>query len=302
MIGLWLFLYLAWLVRNLGLLTIEERSWSTLFLVLPLLMLPLTARLRRHRPELFHGWPTRIAGLLALVSSLVLARLLMLDFWDTKRTGASLLVALLGLGLQWVMLARPEKSGGVGLWLWIAFWEYTGSWHMALPGLGAGLGACLIAFERFPKQAWPKGSKHTLRIWPAFLLLGLTLPKPAWDFLLEPTWANAFAAFALGVALAHLAVFRSLGERLPSPLLLATTAILFVLYPSSQAWAWDLLLGLVPGRSWPRLPRPLPVVQLSAAFLVGLLVSFALHANAGRPLLKHLVWPGGGMAKVCGFR
>ena len=298
MIALWLFLYLAWLVRNLGLLTLEERSWSTFFLVLPLLVLPLTARLRRQRPEWFHGWPTRIAGLIALASSLVLARLLLLDFWDTKRVGASVLLALLGLGLQWVMLARPEPLGGLRLWLWIAFWEFAGAWHPALTPLGAGLGACLLAFDLFPRQPWPHSSRYALRVWPALFLLGLTLPKPAWDFLLEPTWAQAFSAFALGVAFAHLAFLRGLGEKIPSALLLGAMAVLFVIYPSSIAWVWALLLGILGGWSLPRLPRPLPVVQVSAAFLLGLLLSFLLHANAGRPLLKHFVWLGGGSART----
>lgn len=294
MIALWLFLYLAWLVRNLGILSIEERSWSTFCLVLPLLALPFTARLRRLRPELFHGWPTRIAGLVALISSLLLARMLSLDFWDTKRTGASLLVALLGLGLQWVMLARPEKSGGISLWLWIAFWEYAGAWHPSFTPLGAGLGAGLVAFDLFPKQPWPPTSQRTVRVWPALLLLGLALPKPAWDFLLEPTWAPAFAAFALGVALTHLAPLRNLGEKLSSTLLLGGMAILFVAYSSAFPWAWALALGGLTGWIWVRLPRPLPAAQLSAAFLLGLLLSFVLHANAGRPLLKHFIWLGGG--------
>lgn len=294
MIALWLFLYLAWLVRNLGILTIEERSWSTFFLVLPLLLLPATAWLRRKRAGFFLGWPARLAGLGALVSSLLLARLLLLDFWDTKRVGASVLLAMLGLGLQWVMLARPEPLGGLRLWLWIAFWEYAGAWHSFLTPLGAGMGACLLAFDLFPRQPWPHPSRHVLRVWPTMLLLGLTLPKPAWDFLLEPTWAQAFAAFALGVALAHLAFLRGLGEKIPSALLLSAMAVLFVVYPSSFAWAWALLLGILAGWSLPRLPRPLPVVHLSAAFLLGLLLSFLLHANAGRPLLKHFVWLGGG--------
>lgn len=296
MIALWLFLYLAWLVQNLGLLTVEGRSWSTFFLVLPLLVLPLAARLRARRPEFFHGWSTRVAGLVAAASALFLARLLSLDFWDTKRTGASLLVALLGLGLQWVMLARPEKTGGLGLWLWIAFWEYAGAWHPALTPLGAGLGAALVAFDVLPKQTVSRGPQRSLGIWPVFLLLGLTLPKPAWDFLLEPTWAEAFAAFAVGMGLAQTTPLRSLGDRLPSFLLAGFLALLFVFYPTAYTWAWALVLGVIAGWNWLRLSRPLPMVQVSAAFLLGLLLSFLLHANAGRPVLKHFVWPRGGAA------
>lgn len=297
MMALWLFLYVAWLVRNLGLLGLEERSWSTLLLLLPLLILPATARVRRLRPELFHGWPTRIAGLLALVASLILARLLSLDFWDTRQVAASALLAVMGLGLQWVMLARPEKTGGVRLWLWIAFWEYAGAWHPALTLLGAGLGAFLAAYQFLPRQPEPLSARVPVQAWPAMFLLGLTLPKPAWDFLLEPAWARAFAAFALGVALTHAGRLRTWGERLPSGVLFGAIGALFALYVSALVSVWALALGLAAGWIWPRLPRPLPAVKLTAAFLVGLLLSFVLHANAGRPLLRHLIWPGGGLSR-----
>lgn len=296
MIALWLFLYLAWLIRNLGLLTVEARSWSSVFLVLALVVLPGTAWLRKRRPEWFHGWPTRAAGLVALASALLLTRWLSLDFWDTKRTGASILVALLGLGLQWVMLARPEKTSGFAVWLWIAFWDYAGGWHFALTPLGAGLGACLAAFEWLPRQPVSRGPQRGIGIWPAMLLLGLTLPKPAWDYLLDPTWAVSFAAFALGMGLAQLAGLRRLGERLPSLALLGFIAVLFVAYPSAYAWLWALILGLTAGWMWMRLPRPLPILRVTVAFGLGLLLSFVLHANAGRPLLKHIIWPGGGSA------
>jgi hypothetical protein len=38
----------------------------------------------------------------------------------------------------------------------------------------------------------------------------------------------------------------------------------------------------------------LPILPLTSAFLAGLVLSFALHANAGRPVLRHFVWLGGG--------
>lgn len=297
MMAIWLFLYVAWLVRNLGLMGLEGRSWSTLFLVLPLVLLPLTARLRRLRPELFHGWPTRIAGLAALAASVILARLLSLDFWDTRQPGASALLALLGLGLQWVALARPERTGGLRLWLWIAFWEYAGAWHPALTLLGAGLGAFLAAFQLLPRQPEPMSVRTPVGAWPAMLLLGLALPKPAWDFLLEPAWARAFAAFALAVALTHTQRLRAWGERLPSGALFGLLGFLFACYLSALVSLWAFVLGLSAGWLWARLPRPLPAAKLTAAFLLGLLLSFLLHANAGRPLLRHLVWPGGGISR-----
>jgi len=300
-IALWLFLYLAWLLRTLGMLTVEGRSWSTFFLLLPLLLLPISIQARKRWPRAFEGWALRIAGIAALVGALCLARLLSLDFWDTKRAGASALVALVGLGLQWVMLARPEASEGPGLWIWIAFWEYTGAWHPALPPLGAGLGACLTAFGAFAPQPAPVVPTRPMRVWPALLLLGLALPKPSWDFLLEPTWAMAFSAFAFGAAVSHLYWIQRIGSKISERYLLVALAAFFVLYPSSRSALWALLLGLFGGWIWARLPRPLPVLRLSMAFLAGLILSFALHANAGRPGLRHFVWLGGGSARVPWF-
>jgi len=299
--ALWLFLYLACLTRLVGLYTLPSRSWSTLFLVLPLLLLPASVWLKKQWPRAFQGWPPKIAGLLALGAALGLARLLNLDFWDTKLAPASALAALLGLGAQWVLLAHADETEGPGIWLWIAFWEYAGAWHPALTLLGLGLGACLAAFGALPHRPAPERPQAPLRIWPAFLLLGLALPKPSWDLILEPTWAQAFSAFALGAALSYLPWLRKPGARLPQSALLVLLSTFFVCYPSSLAWLWALLLGILAGWVWARLPRPIPVLRLSVAFLLGLLLSAALHANAGRPFLRHFVWLGGGSAKAFWF-
>ncbi|MCE1230175.1 MAG: hypothetical protein LWX11_11900, partial [Firmicutes bacterium] len=91
---------------------------------------------------------------------------------------------------------------------------------------------------------------------------------------------------------------RGLGERLSTNSLLGAMALLFVIYfPLHTGW-WALALGLIGGWLWQRLPRPLPAPKLTAAFLLGLLLSFLFHANSGRPVVKHFVWPGGGSVKA----
>lgn len=294
MTALWLFLYVACLVRVVSLFTLDGRSWSTFLLMLPLLMLPLSLRWKTRHPRTFQGWPLRIAGLLALATSVGLAHWLTLDFWDIRRCTASALAALMGLAFQWVTLARPEECDGPGLWIWIAFWEYTGAWHPALTIMGMGVGACLTAFGALPRHPSPEGPLRPLRVWPALLLLGLALPKPVWDYLQEPAWAHIFAVFALGVALTHAGWLRRAGARIPEGMLLMALGLLFILYPPSWAWVWALVLGGFAGWIWARLPRPLPILPLTSAFLAGLVLSFALHANAGRPVLRHFVWLGGG--------
>lgn len=292
MIVLWLLLYLASLIQALGLYTLEAKSPTTFLLLLPLLLLPFTARLRRKCPKAFEGWPLRAAGTLALVLSLLLARSLNLDFWDTKRWPAAILAGCLALALQWVTLALPEESDGPGLWLWVACWEYAGGWHPSLTFLGAGLGACLVAFHAFPRQPAPEVSSHPMRPWPALLLLGLALPKPTWDYMLDPIWARSFAAFAFGAALTHARWMRRIGARVPGWALLVALGGLSFVYLSALPWLWALLLGAVAGWIWDRLPRPLPMTSLTWAFLLGLVLSFLLHSNGGRPILHSLLWMG----------
>jgi len=289
-IVLWLFLYLACLIQEAGLYTLEAKSPTTVLLLLPLLLLPLVARLRRKCPGAFEGWPLRAAGTLALVLSLLLARSLNLDFWDTNRWPPAIMAGLLGLALQWVILALPEECDGPGLWIWVAFWEYAGGWHPALTVLGVGLAVCLTAFHAFPRQPAPEPSARPMNPWPALILLGFVLPKPTWDHMLNPTWSRAFAAFAFGAALTHARWMRRIGSRIPGWALLAITGSLGFLYVSALAWLWALLLGAIAGWIWERLPRPLPMMSLTWAFLLGLVLSFMLHSNSGRPILHHLLW------------
>lgn len=292
MTALWLFLYLACIVRAGALYTLDSDSPTVFALLLPVLFLPLSAWLKGRRPGIFVGWPLRAAGLVALAAAFWMTRTFHLDFWDTNRWQPAIVLGLLGFALQWVAVGLKEEGQGAGLWLWVAFWEYTGGWHPLLPLLGAGLGACLMSFQVIPQQSQAKASARTLGPWPAFLLLGFALPKPAWDYLLDPAWAKVFTLFAMGVALALTDWVRRWGLRLPGWALLVATGLLGFVYPSALAWIWGLVLGIVAGWIWVRLPRPIPLASLTWAFLLGMTLSFAFHANAGRPILRSLLWIG----------
>jgi hypothetical protein len=180
----------------------------------------------------------------------------------------------------------------MGVWIWIAAWEFTGSWHPILPFLGAGLSACLCAFGLWPegRTESPVGRKANAFL--VMLLLGLVLPKPWFDFNLEGAWAVAMAAFAVAVGLAGFARLRTWLDRIPNTVLSLLLTTAFVVYPSAWAAVWAAGLGLVWGTLWRRLPKPLALTPVSLGFVLGLLVSYALHSNLGVPVLRRIIWWG----------
>jgi len=290
--ALWLLLYLGSLVQMLTLYRLDLNKPSTLLTLLPFLLLPLMDVLQRRLPWLTRPAFVRGAGLVSLASAIALVRLLGLGFWDTLHLGLAALASLVGLGLLIVLRASDREGMGLGLWLWIAVWEYAGSWQPDLPFLGAGLSACLCAFGWLPEgESQPPTQRRAHPFW-SLLLLGLVLPKPWFDFNLEGAWAPAMAAFAVAAGVAGLSKIREAFDRLPTPALLLALALAFVAYPSAWATPWAAGLGLVGGTLWRRLPKPLSLATVSYGFLLGLLVSYALHANLGVPALRRLLWWG----------
>jgi len=290
--ALWLFLYLGSLVQMLTLYRLDLNKPATLFALLPFLVLPLMGWLLRQLPWLKHPAVVRGAGLVSFACAAVMARILHLGFWDTRHLGVGALCAGVGLGLLLVVRAASRGEAGFGLWLWIAAWLYAGAWHPVLPFMGAGLSALLAAFGALPEgETTTAGAKKAQPFW-TLLLLGLVLPKPWFDFNLEPGWAPAMAAFASAAGLAGLAPIRAALGKLPSVALLLVLAVAFVAYPSAWAPVWAGVVGLLFGALWRRLPRPLPLAQVTYGFLLGLLVSYALHSNLGVPMLRRFIWWG----------
>lgn len=290
--ALWLFLYLGSLVQMLTLFRLDLNKPATLFALLPFLVLPFMGLLLRQLPWLKHPAVIRGAGLVSFACAVTMARILHLGFWDTRHLGVGALCAGVGLGLLLVMRASSRGEAGLGLWLWIAAWLYAGAWHPVMPFLGAGLSAVLCAFDVLPEGGTLPPSTKTVHPFWSLFLLGLVLPKPWFDFNLEAGWAPAMAAFALAAGLAGLAPIRAALDRLPSPLLLVLLAMAFVAYPSAWAPIWAGVVGLLFGALWLRLPRPLSLVPVTYGFLLGLLVSYALHSNLGVPMLRRFLWWG----------
>lgn len=292
MTAIWLFLYLACLVRLLTIYRLDLHHPATPVLLLPILLLPWMDLLRQRQTWLLRKGTLRVAGVVALVSALALARILNLGYWETHHLGLAGLAALLGLGLSLVAHAFPRESAGPGLWLWIAIWEYAGTWHPALIAVGAGLAAFLGAFGLWPEgQPLAPPRRQVDPFW-APLLLGLVLPKPWFDFHLEGTWASVMAAFALAAGLASLPRLRERLDRLPNPAALLLLAAAFVVYPSAWYLGWGMVVGLLWGILWPRIARPLPIAKISLGFFLGALVSFFLHSNLGIPFLRRILWWG----------
>ena len=291
MSALWLLLYLGGLVHLLALYGYDPmHGWGALAL-LPVLLLLLLPRAARRWPALLDPLLVRGMGLLGFACALLFARELHLAAWDAWRLGPTLLSSLAGMGSLWAALADPSRPTP-GTWIWIAAWLLAGYLDPALPLLGAGLGGVLSSsgFWPAPPEEFPP-ALALRRAWLAFLLLGLVLPKPWWDFGLVPAWALPTAALGLGGALAAWAPLRDGLARVPEGLLCTGLGLLFVLYWPTWGLPWGLALGLLAGSLWTRLD-PSRWEGPGLAFLAGLLLSFTLHANAWIPGLRHLIWLG----------
>jgi hypothetical protein len=287
----WLLLFMGTLVHALSLYGFGGRDPSSLILLLPLAALPCLVGLQRKSPRLFNPWSVRMAGLLALVISLVLLRRLYLDYWDTHELLPNLLVSSLGLTSLWASLGVGAGSSS-GHGLWIGFWMLSGFLDPLIPFLGAGVSACAGAFGWMPDAHPQDRSAPLTRPSLAFFALGLVLPKPWWDWGLNPQWALAMATFGVGSALVLTERFQRRLQRLPSWVAFTMLGVLFVVYAPQFHWAWGLALGSAWGLLQGRLPDSLSWIRAGLMFVLGLTLSFALHNNVWLPGLRHLLWMG----------
>ncbi|MBI1752464.1 MAG: hypothetical protein HY014_06590 [Acidobacteria bacterium] len=292
MSAVWLFLYLGCLMRLLTLYRLDFKRPATFLLLLPVLLLPLMDRICRHQAWVLRKGTIRAAGLTALICALALTRTFNLGFADTTHLGLAAIYALMGLSLSVVAQAHPGEHTGTGLWIWVAAWEYAGTWHPTLTLLGAGLSGFLLAFGHLPEEepSWP--CMHQINSFWAAALLGLVLPKPGFDFQFAGTWPGALAVFALGVAIAGLPRLRELLSRVPNAVPLLLLGLAFVLYPSAWVCFWALVVGLLWGAVLPRFSRPLCRTRTGLGFAAGVVVSFTLHSNLGIPFIRRLLWLG----------
>ncbi len=291
MSAIWLLLYLGSLVHLLALNGFglkHPASWVVLAPVAGALLLP---ALQRRRPALFPAGLRRGAGLLGFAGALLFVKSVHLEAWDSQSWGMNLAIAGAGLGSLLPTL-NAATAPAAGSWLWIAFWTATGLLDPALPLLGAGLGGMLEGSGLGLGEAEAGETAGTIRPWPLLFLLGLALPKPWWDFGIQREWAWASASVGCGAALVTLPPIAVRLSRFPAWLPACGLGLLAILYAPAVAVPWGLVLGFFLGLAWLRLPRPLPLESVASAFLLGLLLSFALHANAWIPGLRHLLWLG----------
>lgn len=292
MIAAWVFLYLGNLVHCLAIYGLEFQSPRFAIILFPIAFLPLPILLKRHRPALFAAVPIRVLSATGLVAALLFMRGLNLDHWQTPDIMPSILVAVMGIASLWVALADPHREDGAMIWLRIGIWQLTGFLHPGLPLAGASIFAFAGACGYLAPVPFTSCSAKAPRAFPAALVLGLVLAKPWWDYSANPGWAPDLAAWGLGAALTYLAPLRRLGCKVPMWAIYVLMAALFVAYLPPLGWAWGILLGMAWGWIWQRLGRPLPFRPLSYGLLLGLALSFALHANLQIPVLRHLLWLG----------
>ena len=291
MIGPWLILFLGGLVHLLFLQGYSLHSTGSWLILLPVGFMFGVHLMKRALPGFFTPLTARICGLLGFLSALLLARDLYLREWDTQAFRPGLLVAGAGIGSLLAGMGSNEEEGGPGPWLWVAFWMLAGFLDPVLPLLGAALAGLLHAWRILPGTA-PLSGPPLPRPALCLFLLGLALPKPWWDFGPRGDWAFAGLAFGLGAALVQWPPLRSKADALPSKALPWALGLFAVLYLPAFQVIWGGLLGVAAGLVWPRLSRPLPLESLGGAFLGGMVLSFALHANAWLPGLRHLIWLG----------
>ena len=290
MTTLWLLLFLGGLVHALELYGFDTSHAASLILLLPILAIPLLVRLKKHCAACFAPAVLRVAGTLSLLCGLLFLRSHYHLHWNPELPLGNLQVAGLGLGSLWVALGLDAEEGA-GAWLWVAAWMGAGSWDPLLPLLGAGAGAAAASWGLMPSRARER-SGQSMSLFLAPFLLGLALPKPWWDWNQDPHWALPMVALGLGAALASARPLARLGARLPLWALLWGMGLLAVLYDPRLGLLWGFTLGLLTGWIWLRHPRPLPLHCLAPTWLLGLVLSFALHANAWLPGLRHLIWLG----------
>lgn len=288
MITAWLLLFLLPLVQTLGLYGWGPKTAPQLLVLLPLAALPVALGLKARLPGLFAPGLLRAAGLGAAVLGLSFVRTQLLLPVDLKQWAPSLHLAGLGLLGLWVAVGSTQEREGPGHALWAGAWLLAGWLDPALPFLGLGVSAFLRGFDLLPEcrtRAFPRD----LGPFPVALLLGLALPKPCWDFGHAPSGALGLAAVGLGMALAR--TFPGFGSRLPRLMPSALLALGFVLYHPAALLPWGLGLGLAAG--WALLRTGTSRLgALSGGLLLGLGLSFTLHANAWLPGLRHLIWLG----------
>lgn len=291
----WVFLFLGSWLRLLTISGLNFHHGAAFFATVPLAIVGVQTFLPgalRAPERVFLRW--LLASLVALLA-IAFTRLTLLRYWDPAEWLPTLLLMAVGLGLAVFSHEDGPSEQGPGPWLWVALWMLLSGRTPVLGLLGAGLAPLVFHWERLPRVKSLVQTEPHFPVWAWALPLGLFLPKPWWDWGLQPASVFPLTAFGVGGSLAvmgGLSPFQDRLRRLPNGLILGALALTGLLYAPSWGLLWGLVMGLLAGCAYGRLPKPLPIAAMAGYWILGLLLSFTLQANACLPFLGRLAWLG----------
>lgn len=291
----WVFLFLGSWLRLLTISGLNFHHGATFLAMAPLAIVGVQKLLPGafRAPEIaFPRW--LLASLTALLS-IAFTRLTLLRYWNPAEWLPTLLLVAMGLGIALFSCEGGPCERGPGPWLWVAFWMLASARAPVLGLLGAGLAPLVFHWGKLPRVSYGEQPEPHCPIWAWSILLGLLLPKPWWDWGLQPASVFPLAAFGVGGSLAVLGSLSPLQERfrrLPYRLILGALALTGLLYAPSWGLHWGLVMGLLAGCAYGRLQKPLPIAAMAGYWILGLLLSFTLQANACIPFWGRLAWLG----------
>jgi len=288
----WLILFLGSWVRLLTISGLNFHHGATILALAPLgfvVVLKFLPGVLRAPERSSFRWA--LAGLTGLLS-LAFVRLTILQFWDPVLFLPTILLVLMGLGIAMFASEECPNDRGPGPWLWIFLWMLISGRDPVLGILGAGLAPLVFHWGKVTRTAKSQQVGTRLGNWMPPLLLGLFLPRPWWDWGLHSNSVLPLAAFGIGGAIASLNPFGNRLKLVPDWALICALTVTGLLYSPSWGLLWGALMGVFAACAWDRLRKPLPIAAVSGYWLLGMLLSFTLQANAWLPVLGRLVWLG----------
>ncbi len=288
----WLILFLGSWVRLLTISGLNFHRGATILVLAPLAFVAihrfLPGTLRTPERSSVRWTMAAITALL----SLLFVRLTLLHFWDPASFPPTIMLVFMGLGIAMFASDDCPNDRGPGPWLWVALWMLLSGRDPVLGLLGAGLAPLVFHWGKVPTKGTTQETGNGKTLWVFPFLLGLFLPRPWWDWGLQPDSVLPLAAFGLGGGIASIKLFKEWHRQVPAWILICVLAVVGLLYSPSWGMIWGGLMGILAACAWGPLPKPLPVGAIAGYWILGLLLSFTLQANAWLPGLSHLIWLG----------
>jgi hypothetical protein len=224
--------------------------------------------------------------------SLAFTRLTLLRFWDPAEWLPTILLVAMGLGIALFSDEGSLDDHGPGPLLWVAWWMLISSRDPVLGLLGAGLAPLVFVWGQASKTGGSGQAGSPYLNWLLPLLLGLFLPRPWWDWGLQAPSALPLAAFGLGGAVASLAFILDRARQVPAWIFTWALAATGLLYAPAWGLAWGAAMGILSACAWDRMRKPAGIGAVAGFWILGMLLSFTLQANAWLPGLRHFIWLG----------